>query len=74
MNEIEIRLFGAMRNYSVTGRLMVRAEEGARAGSLRAAIARTLRERDGSFDGEELLADSALATESGLLAGDAPIR
>lgn len=65
--EIRVRLFGAFRRWSPDGALRLAAPPGTSAAALRALLLAALERLDARFDGQALVAASALADESCLL-------
>ncbi len=65
--EIRVRLFGAFRRWSPDGGIRLSAPPRTTAAELRALLLAALRRLDAGFDGQALLASSAMADESRLL-------
>lgn len=65
--EIRVRLFGAFCRWSPDGGIRLSAPPGTSAAALRALLLSALERLDAGFDGQALLARSAMADESCLL-------
>ncbi len=71
MNEIEIKLFGAFRKYVPAGSITVKLPDQLTAGQLKEIIKCELEGQAAGFNEPSLVYESALATDSEVLAEDA---
>ncbi|HMN67746.1 MAG TPA: hypothetical protein PKC28_04330 [Bdellovibrionales bacterium] len=73
MNETEIKLFGAFRKYMPSGSIRVNLPDGVTAGQVKEMVKRVLQQQVPDFSDTNLVYESALATESEILAEDSVI-
>ncbi len=74
MNQIEVKLFGAFRKYIPSGVLKVQAPDSITAAQMKELIKEVLQKEAPTLSQSDLVHESALATETEVLAEDEWIR
>lgn len=67
MKEIEIKLFGAFRKYVPSGKICLQLEGPSTARTLKEQIQEKILAQSSNYKGQNLVFESALATESAIL-------
>lgn len=67
MKEIEIKLFGAFRKYVPAGKIFLQLESPCSVRALKEQIQRKILAQSSEYEGQNLVFESALATESAIL-------
>jgi hypothetical protein len=74
MKNIEIKLFGAFRKYVPAGKLFLQLEGPSTVRMLKEQIQRQILAQSSDFKGQNLVFESALATESAILSEEEFVR